>query len=767
MATAREILTSADQGGPPFYRQLFGTPRRIALVETLVVATLIGVAIMTWAVLTRETGGRPLSPLVTAALLVANLLPAAAIIVLSGRRAAVRRAARSSLGGQGRLHVRLVATFSLIATIPVLLVVIFASLQFQNGVQFWFSDPARGMLENAGSLARGYYEEKLRDVGDETVTMAGDLRSWLATGRIDDPAFAQLYFLQVFNRKLSESAVVEIGSDGVQRTAAIISPQKEDADAAIGADVLRRLEGGEATVVTATPEKIEAVTRLYPQRQVFLYASRDFNVPSFQLGERAQAVLRDYDALIARSRRLQFQFNAALYLVSLAIIGLAVWIALLIADRLVRPVGSLVEAAQQVAGGDFSARVPEADAKTADEIGLLSSSFNRMTERLEDQTGKLLAANAQLDSRRAFTEMVLESISAGVINLDGAGVIRLANTGAHSILMGEGGTLIGRRLAEVAPELAEAAVDDRPQRVIQTGGEPEPRTLAIKKTTSAAGTVLTFEDITRQLVDQRRAAWADVARRIAHEIKNPLTPIQLAAERIRRRFVPRVGEDSEMLDQLTQTIIRQVGDLRNIVDEFSSFARMPEPLFRPESLTDIVRHAVFLHDVAHPDIAFHFIDGDEGELVCDRRQIGQAATNILKNAVEAIEARAESDANFALADGVVEIRIGREGPNLLLRVTDNGIGLPADRTRITEPYMTTRSRGTGLGLAIVKKIVEEHLGDIGFDDAAGGGTEVVIRLPTDLAEAVPARSSAAAAPHAATPAQSANVPSASAQTETS
>jgi two-component system nitrogen regulation sensor histidine kinase NtrY len=282
--------------------------------------------------------------------------------------------------------------------------------------------------------------------------------------------------------------------------------------------------------------------------------------------------------------------------------------------------------------------------------------------------------------------------------------------------------------------------------VIQTGSEAEPRTLAVQRSASGAGTVMTFEDITQQLVDQRRAAWSDVARRIAHEIKNPLTPIQLAAERIRRRYGPRVAEEeAPMLDQLTGTIIRQVGDLRNIVDEFSSFARMPKAIFRPESLTDIVRHALFLHDVAHPEIAFRLDAPDEAELVCDRRQLGQAVTNIIKNAVEAIAARAETDSGFALSDGRIAIAIrpapDRPAESYRLTIADNGAGLPEDRSRITEPYMTTRSRGTGLGLAIVKKIVEEHLGSIEFGDAPGGGTVVTVTLLRDaMAEPAAMRS---------------------------
>jgi two-component system nitrogen regulation sensor histidine kinase NtrY len=271
--------------------------------------------------------------------------------------------------------------------------------------------------------------------------------------------------------------------------------------------------------------------------------------------------------------------------------------------------------------------------------------------------------------------------------------------------------------------------------VVQLGVAADPRTLAVKTVDTASGAVLTFDDITDQLSDQRSAAWSDIARRIAHEIKNPLTPIQLAAERLQRRFGKEVESDKETFERLTGTIVRQVGDLRRMVDEFSNFARMPKPVFRKENLHDIARQALFLHEVAHPEIKFtlHPATGDF-PLVCDRRQLGQALTNVVKNAVEAIESR-KARGEHHLGGDRVELRLHREGDQLVIDITDTGVGLPEVRERLTEPYMTTRVRGTGLGLAIVKKIVEEHCGEIAFLDRSGGGTHVRIALDADrLAE---------------------------------
>jgi two-component system nitrogen regulation sensor histidine kinase NtrY len=704
-----------------------GNSNLIWMLELASVVALAIVAFVTAMVLIGQPPqAEPLSPAAAALLLVANLLPATTLIMLLGRRLALRRAPMAAESGRGQIHIRLVAIFTILAAVPALLLAIFASILFQSGVQFWSSDSARNMLENSEALAKGYYDEKMRDVSDETVTMAGDLRFFLTQTEPQNPRFMQAYTSQVLNRKLSESAIVTLGRDGVQQTLAVVSADDERRSAWISPKDLRRLQGGEALVVSAAPDRIEAITRFANDSEIYLYASRALTVPSFMLGEKAQTVLADYRAMVARSRNLQFQFNALLYFTSLIIIGLAVWIALIVADRLVRPVNNLVVAAQRISEGDLSARVSETDIRN-DEVGFLAQSFNRMTERLQNQTGNLLSANKQLDDRRAFIETILESVSAAILSIDSNGNIRLANGTAERLLHHKAGKLVGKPLSEVAPFLAQLVAESRSQAIVQIGDGAEPQTLAARIAAREEGHVVTFEDITQQLTDQRQAAWADVARRIAHEIKNPLTPIQLAAERLQRRFGKQIDDGSGVFSQLTGTIIRQVGDLRNIVDEFSSFARMPKPVFREESLTDIVGHSMFLLEVAHNNIDFMFDASSEtASLLCDRRQIGQAVTNLLKNAIEAIEARRARDGK-ELA-GTVTAFIAQANDHFDIIVRDNGIGLPENKERLVEPYVTTRASGSGLGLAIVKKIVEEHHGEILFQDAPEGGAQVTMRF---------------------------------------
>ncbi len=699
---------------------------RWATVGTVIL--LAGILIASFRVISRSgEPGSLLSPPLIALLLIAILIPAIGLMVLLSRRLAM---ARSELGGLagGKLHTRLVALFSVIAAVPTVLVAIFASLLFQSGLEFWFSDKARGMIENTVAVARTTYDHEVERVALETLTMSGDLAAYLRAVPIDDPRFAEGFGRQVLNRNLSEAIIINIGKDGVMRSLALVNPYDRPLEKVISRDKIAELSSKESVAINSN-DRIGALARLDYAPNSYVYAARVFD-PQFKTQiDRARDVQVVYRELLERSRLYQLRFNAALLAGALIIVWLSIFIALRIADRLVRPVGQLVDAAGRIEGGDFSVRVPVA--APVDEIGMLSSAFNRMTGRLQEQTGALVAANEQLDTRRAFIEAVLSSVTAGVIALDEQSRILLVNRSAETLLQPDGEELEGRELSEVSEELGEFMAGEAREANVSIAADGEQRTLAVKRVRYADGTVLTFDDITEQLTDQRRAAWSDIARRIAHEIKNPLTPIQLAAERLQRRYGKEVATEPETFERLTGTIIRQVGDLRRMVDEFSNFARMPKPVFREENVHEIARAALFLHEVAHPGMTFS-IDPAQADirLVCDRRQLSQALTNVVKNAVEAIEIRRNRGEGSFEGDKV-EVKVRETRDQVVIDVTDTGIGLPEERERLTEPYMTTRVRGTGLGLAIVKKIVEEHMGEIAFLDRAGGGTHV--RIAFDVA----------------------------------
>ena len=418
----------------------------------------------------------------------------------------------------------------------------------------------------------------------------------------------------------------------------------------------------------------------------------------------------------------------------------AVWLAVLFASRLTEPIGGLMAAAERVRAGDLSARAEEGPAN--DELGLLARSFNRMTSQVEQQRRDLIDANRELDTRRRLTDAVLAGVSAGVLSIDDKGNIVRANRSALELLALPEDGVVERPLAAVIPEIAPllAQAKERPDRQIQGQAEIQQRgtrrTLLVRiSAPSDAGSVVTFDDVTDLMSAQRMAAWGDVARRIAHEIKNPLTPIQLSAERLRRRYLKQIKEDPETFSVCTDTIIRQVGDIGRMVDEFSSFARMPRPTVQLEDVKELCQQALFLQRSGNAGIRYKAQLPDQPvSLICDRRQLGQVLTNILKNAAEAIEGR-EATSGEALPPGEISLSLTDDGMTVRIVVQDNGKGLPTEgRDRLTEPYMTTRSKGTGLGLAIVNKIMEDHGGQLVLDDREGGGASVSLVFRRDAKE---------------------------------
>ncbi|PNU04811.1 sensor histidine kinase [Novosphingobium guangzhouense] len=701
-----------------------------AIMEVLSAVAFLAMTVTTWFALNSGADRRELLPSnLTASLLVGTLVPAMAILVLLGRRMALRRAAEHATGGTGQMHVRLVFIFSLIAAIPTLLVVVFASWLFQSGVEFWFSDSSRGLLENANKLARGYYEQTLRDVGYESVAMATDSREELSRSPVASREFQAFLSFHVIRRNLSGAAIIQIDSSGEQRTPIIVDPDGVAENNRISKIGLEQLDKGEPYVVSAKDNRIVAAAPIERSSGVYLLVVRSSDLLSLSQGERAENIVQAYEVLTNRARVLQLRFNVALFVASLALVGLSVWFALRFADRQVEPLYELVDAARRVGAGNYALRI---EGRTgADEIGLLNRAFNRMTAQIDKQTQALLGANRQLHERSVFIEAVLESVTSGIISLDGEGRILLLNSTAQKLLTNRPEDVLeGVPIAELAPSIGSILEQGASSGLIQYNRGGDLLTLAVKTSRDATGHVITFEDITRQLLDQRTAAWSDVARRIAHEIKNPLTPIQLATERLSRRYRKQITDNPELFEDLTRTIIRQVGDLRKMVDEFSSFARLPKPVFRTEDPVALTRQALFLQEVARPDIDFRFgAERDIRVIECDRHQFGQAMTNVLKNAVEAIEAKSkDADGDYP---GAISVEVVDEDHSILVRVTDNGIGLSQDKERLIEPYVTTREKGTGLGLAIVNKIIEEHGGEMTFTAAQGGGTTVTMRFAHD------------------------------------
>ena len=714
--------------------------RRVDLFPRLEVAAAILTIFLGWSSYAMLTGGAApangVSPSMVTLLLVANLLPVMTLVVLIARRVAILLANRRRGLAGAQLHVRMVALFAGIAAVPTVLVVIFASLLFQFGVQFWFSDRVKTVLDGSNQVAQAYVEENRQRVADDIMAMATDVNNYARDFGLGSDLFIKGLQFQVAARNLSEAVVFSRAADG--KIAAIASSGiGSETLAARMKDVdLARARVGAATVVAKGSDRIEAVIAIDPAAGRYIYISRKVDPAVLARADRAAGALDEYRSLIERSKTMQLRFNLVLMGVSLLTLAVAIWFALWLANRLVAPIARLALAAERVGSGDLDARVPVRG--SPDEIGTLARAFNRMTSQLKTQQNALIGANEQLDERRQFTEAVLSGVSAGVMSISAKGVIRVANRSAAALLELPESALSGQPLSIAVPDLATLLDEARHSGVasgqVRIARGTETQTLSVRiagGTGTDGGYVLTFDDISAQLADQRRAAWADVARRIAHEIKNPLTPIQLAAERLQRKYGRQIADDPETFAILTGTIVRQVGDLRRMVDEFSDFARLPKPMFAPESLDAVVRQALVLQEVAFPTIAFSVTGSAPEPLVCDRQQLARALTNLIKNAGESVTARIDRDMaqGSPTRQGMIEISIVETQDAAIVTVTDNGIGLPVEsRERLTEPYVTTRARGTGLGLAIVKKIVEDHGGTLELGDTPGGGAFARARL---------------------------------------
>lgn len=692
----------------------------------------------------KDTMLRLASPNLLTALIIANAIPLSIVAFLVARRLRMLLVNRRRGLAGSQLHIRLVGLFSMVAIIPTVLVVGFAAYLFDSGLQFWFSDRVRTVLDNADQVAQAYVRENSDRIRGDLVAMAGDLsRQAPVLGR-DVQAFTDVVLWQALARDLSEAIVFQVAPDRAMDVVSRVTLDPNVTTARLPEDAVNRATSGNVIVIEGRGEdnnRVQALIRLDGYKNTFLYVSRKASPQVLDQVARTQSALSDYRLLVQRRNDLQLRFNIILVVISLLILLISMWAALWLANRLVAPIGRLVRAADRVGRGDLTVRVPVRG--SPDEFGVLARAFNRMTTQLEAQTSALVAANTQLDQRRRFTEAVLSGVSAGVLGVSADGTVTLPNQSAAILLETEESQLSGEPLDHVAPELAPLLDEARASPDRRASGQIAVRRGHVHRTLMAqvspetrggelAGWVITFDDITQQLADQRRAAWSDVARRIAHEIKNPLTPIQLAAERLRRKYLKEIHSDPQVFTNCTDTIIRQVGDLRRMVDEFSSFARMPKPVFQPESIAEIIRQALFLQEVAHPEVRFT-LDLPKGLpiMVCDRRQIGQALTNLIKNAIEGTNARRE-EAGEGEGGGyvpAVAVSAALEGNLLSIAIADNGIGFPAElKNRLTEPYVTTRAKGTGLGLAIVKKIAEDHEGGLELRDGPEGGAIVLLQF---------------------------------------
>ena len=706
-----------------------GVVRKAALILTLL-ATASGIG--TYATLANAGPTGP-DPKVVLGLLYLNL----GLLLILGALVAQRLVAlwfqrRKGLAGS-QLHIRLVMLFSVVAVTPTIVVVVFSVLLFDFGIRSWFSERIGSAVDASHAVAEAYLAEHRENIRGDVLAMANDLNRDVSILLSNPNHLNKVIRAQAAIRNLSEVVVFEGSGKVLARTGLSLTfdfdPFPEES--------FQSARAGEVATITGDADRIRAIVRLDRFVDAYLYAGRFVEPDILAYIDTTKKASAQYRKLEGERFDIQLTFALIFAVVALLLLFAAIWVGLNLATRLARPISELVTAAEKVSEGDLSARVA-GDGKST-ELSTLTRAFNRMARQVAAQRGDLIRSHKEQNARRQFTEAVLGGVSAGVIGLDQDGKIHLPNRSAAHLLNMELSELTDQKLSEILPEMSDLLTECRTNPMeraeAQVSISREDKTITLLSRISAetsddliTGFVLTFDDVSELQSAQRMAAWADVARRIAHEMKNPLTPIQLSAERLKRKYRAQIKTETDTFDSLTDTIIRQVGDIGGMVDEFSSFARMPTAVFKDVDIGNLLIEQISLQEAAHPLIQYTFSPFRQKLwLCCDGRQMRQAVTNLLQNAADSIDAKKQVNTGFK---GSIRINITSDNGHLSINIADNGRGLPIeDRDRLTEPYVTTRAKGTGLGLAIVTKIMEDHGGKLRLRDGKIEGAEVTMQIP--------------------------------------
>lgn len=749
-AAPQTVSPKARGPGASTLKLLLNPGDRVFWLGLVVVVLSLIAALATYAILTGLTPIPPSGQVVLSTLFVNAVLLLAMFAVITWQMTGLVRAWREKVPG-ARLQVRVVALFSLIAVLPAVLLALAAATTFSRSLDGWFSRKTRDIIDNSAEVARAYIDVHGQLIITDILNMARDVDAEIATnvlgGTQPGPvALKTLLQAQTTLRGLPVGHVID--AEG-RRVASAFEDDKVPF-ARPPVDAIRRAESGQVPLLdSSATSRVYAVAKLAQMPSRYLYVARELSPAVVEQIRRTQRNTDEYQQLRAVTRNLKIAHGLMYFMIASTALLAAIWAGLWFAARFVSPIRRLIEGAELVSKGNLTVELPEK--RGEGDLRRFSATFNKMTRELKHQRDALVTFNEQLNARQRFTEAVLSGVSAGVIGLDSKGIVTLVSRSAERLLALEGASMIGRRLDDVLPEFAEALsttvesnAKHRAARQASRMVGAEERTFAVEVTREQAeqasvGSVVTFDDVTDLVVAQRTAAWADVARRIAHEIKNPLTPIQLSAERIKRKYGKEITSDRETFDKLTDAISRQVDVIKSMVDEFASFARLPQPTMEDGDLREVVHGPVVLFRESHSAIQFSLdVPSTAVPGVADRRLLSQAVTNLVKNATEAVEALGQGGEKPEGWQGRIEVRLMREADRAVIEVIDNGIGLPKqNRAKLLEPYVTTRAKGTGLGLAIVQKIVEQHRGTLELDDAppAPGrtrGARVRLTLPMPL-----------------------------------
>jgi two-component system nitrogen regulation sensor histidine kinase NtrY len=722
-----ETATGLDEASERV-RALLDMDQRAFWIGLIVVVLSLISGLATFLILTGLTPIVPRGEVVAVVYFLNIVLIIAMVAVLAWQAIGLLQAWRYKVAG-ARLHVRIVALFSVIAAAPALLLATAATTTFSRALDGWFSTRTREIVGNSLDVANAYLEEHGQVIRTDIVNMAKDLDDAVDLVKGGPRQFQNLVIVQAGLRDLPVAYVIDAtGKPLVTAVDDLRLPYRPPPAALISA-----AEAGQVPLLMPTDSyRVAAIAKLSSYPGQYLYVARGVSPKVLGHLRRTQAGVAEYEELRQHRGGLKVAHGLMYFMISLTALLAAIWVGLWFASRFVAPIRRLIAAAQQVSHGNLMVRLPIR--RGEGDLRRLSQTFNTMTSEIKTQRDSLMTANEQLTERRRFMEAVLSGVSAGVLGLDSSGHITIANKSAERLLATNEGDLVGRHLSAAVPELGalleraeEPSLKAHPQFEVQLTVGGEERMFAVRVTHEQAGdedrgTVVTFDDITELVSAQRSSAWGEVARRMAHEIKNPLTPIILSAERIRRKYGGAITEDRDTFDKLTATIERQAGDIKSMVDEFAALGRIQKPIIDMVDLRECLQDAVILFRESHREIAYELVLPNEPVMCsCDRRLVTQALTNLVKNATEAVQAAAAEGAPAGYK-GRVETTVRALADRFEIEVIDNGIGLPKhNRAKLLEPYVTTKGhKGTGLGLAMVQKITEQHLGVLAMDDAPPG-----------------------------------------------
>ncbi|MBT7954732.1 MAG: PAS domain-containing sensor histidine kinase [Rhodospirillaceae bacterium] len=729
---------TANIGTTGNYQTIRSLVKRLRLTRILVVFISAALLVSGLATISVLTDFSPLDSNLTTviALLNLDLVLALSLGALLARRLVAAWITRKYGSAGSRLHMKMVVSFGLVAIIPALLVVVFLGLFLNFGMETWFSDRVRTAVNASTVVAQSYLREHQKNIRGVALAMANDINRVAPRLRQNPRLFAEIVTAFANVRDLSEAVVINSSGRTLARSQLSFSLGFNFASGDLLKGVLSSRPGEVFIIENRNDNVVRAGVKLEAFVDAYLLIGRFIDAQVLEHVSQTTGAANQY-ALLEKSRdNLQIKFLFVFALVAFLLLLAAIWIGWSIASTISTPIGGLIDAADRVSQGDLSARVNTENTKDRDEVGILSRSFNRMTEQLDSQQQGLIEANRQLDERRRFTEVVLSGVSAGVIGLDREGRIHLSNRSAAELLSIDLDKHVeeplGKCVSEMGPLLEQVISNPNrnAQGEIKIARDGRQRILIVsvaaeKIAQEIIGYVVTFDDVSELLSAQRKAAWADVARRIAHEIKNPLTPIQLSAERLKRKYKDEIKSDPETFLMCTDTIVRQVEDIGRMVDEFSSFARMPQPELKDVNLNDLCTQSLFLERNRYPDIDYEIVTPADPVMArVDRQQISRTLTNVLKNAAESISASITDGDDIS---GQINVSLENQSEQIFINVSDNGKGFPENLLdRITEPYVTTRDRGTGLGLAIATKIMEDHAGEILLRNVDTGGAQVTL-----------------------------------------